>query len=67
MRTKPKNSKKLFPRAYFAESITRDQRPKNNLLFIWIIIGLIALIIGLFSFFQSDLIEEATKLSKVIR
>jgi type VI protein secretion system component VasF len=67
MQPKQKNSNKLFPRAYFDESTTRYQRPKNNRLFIWIIFGLIVLMIGLFSFFQSDLIKEATDLSKVVR
>jgi hypothetical protein len=62
-----KKSEKLFPRAYFSESTTRDIRPKNSHLLIWIILGLVTFILGMFSFFQTDLIKEAAKLSEVIR
>jgi len=67
MLAKQKTSNKLFPRAYIAESTMHYQKPKNKYLLIWIIIGLIALILCMFSFFQTDLIKEASKLSEVIR
>jgi len=67
MLTKQKTSDKLFPQAYITESTTIYQLPKSNRLFVWIIIGLVGLIMGMFSFFQSDLIQEAAKLSEVIR
>jgi hypothetical protein len=67
MLTNQTTTNKLFPRAYIAENTTSDQRPKNSYLLIWIIIGLVAIIAGLFSFFQADLIKEAAKLSEVIR
>jgi hypothetical protein len=67
MSIKQKQSNKLFPQAYITESTTSYERQKNNHLFIWMIIGLIVLILGIFSFFQTDLIKEAAKLSEVIR
>ena len=67
MLAKQKILNKLFPRAYIAESTMHYQKPKNNYFLIWIIIGLMALIICMFSFFQTDLIKDAAKLSEVIR
>ena len=67
MLTSQKISSKLFPRAYIAENTAIDQRPKNSYLLLWIIIGLGTIIVGLFSYFQADLIKEAAKLSEVIR
>jgi len=67
MLANPNSTNKLFPQAYLTENTTTDKGKKNNHLFIWIIFGLIALIFGMFSIFQTDLINEAAKLSEVIR
>jgi len=67
MLIKQETSNKLFPQAYIAESTASYQSQKNNHLSIWMIIGLVVLILGIFSFFQTDLIKEAAKLSEVIR
>jgi len=60
-------SEKLFPSAYIPTNTNTIEAPKKSRLMLWIIIGIVGVCAGLFSFFQSNLIGEVGQIAKVIR
>ena len=64
---KSTGSEKMFPHAYLKINEITIQLAKKSQLFIWTILGLAALCTGLFVYFQTNIIDEAAKLSDIIR
>jgi len=64
---KSMNLKKIFPNAYITVNELTIKITKKNSLFILTFFGLTAILVGLFLYFQTNLINEAEQLSEIIR
>ncbi|MBF0451745.1 MAG: hypothetical protein HQK75_13665 [Candidatus Magnetomorum sp.] len=58
---------KLFPRAYIMLNEITVQPLKKSHLMSWLTLFLLALCFGLFAWFQTHLMDEASRLSDIIR
>jgi len=59
--------KKLFPRAYIVTNQIIFQPLKKSRFLNWIVLILLSACFGLFTWFQTNLINEASQLSEIIR
>jgi hypothetical protein len=64
---KKQTHNKLFPQAYIAFNQITFIPLKKSRFMIWVILALLLVCFGLFTWFQSSLIDEASTLGEMIR